>query len=895
MKNSMLILLRKIRLLGWSCLWSIPICLLLLSRPAAAQDITFDLDPMTPPCPAASNMPHTFTFVEGASDSQQINVVDSPANVNWEFDPPPIALGPYPACTGTGDSRSCSNVDITIPSGTVSGASADVTATNAGPVSTYGFGLTVEDDANNSITCSRSYDLDIVEGDIPFDLGFVLDRSGSMSSAADPNNPGGDSRWQVLQDSVTHFANDLVTFNTAHSSPGDNNVGVTLFSTNVIGNSVLPNSLTNIDGFPEPPDPDSLPAEVEDELNQSPAGLTAMGSGLQTALQQWGGALPVPPDTSRSRVVVLFSDGRQNQNPRVNLDGRGFNDGTDINASYPTGDGSVKIITMGVGGPDNDYLNTLQNLAAENRGVYISTTDGIAFNDPDNISWMGTLDNAFEYAIAPALNSNSPLMIASYEGQLTSNSLKLPNFAVNFNAKQLVIDFLFDRKLERPELEEILKNVHIYRDGEEISDYFQPRIASDYTQWASLVTDYREITNKRTITQIPSAGDYTVKLVKPEAIKDMNFQAFPFADDDHLEANWGVNPVIPRVGEPMQIYADLKWRGQPIKDATVEAIVLDQTYVGDLLARNQFVIDPDSSQRDVSASILKYLYLLREDPEFVEQLTFKPQKIQLKHQGDGVYMGTNTPAVPGGKPIFITVKGKDPERGTVVERLFFLNKNIRDARIDLDASNITTQFDANGTAIINWRPITVNGLFIGPGNDTAFTIKGAERTRIFDDQLGGYQISLDGINPDSKLAIDYLGDEIYRGPLCGFGKTQFGALDLDASRIRTKVDADGSAIISWRPVTKNRRRPIGAGQADAIDIRGPKRTNIEDNGDGSYTMRLLGVASDSRISVRLSCDEVYRGPLSEFKSVTTGGSCQTWLCRVRDRLRRMPGRMFPGA
>ncbi|MEM8615221.1 MAG: hypothetical protein AAGF93_24665, partial [Cyanobacteria bacterium P01_H01_bin.105] len=366
-----------------------------------------------------------------------------------------------------------------------------------------------------------------------------------------------------------------------------------------------------------------------------------------------------------------------------------------------------------------------------------------------------------------------------------------------------------------------------------------------------------------------------------------------FADDEHLEAEWGVNPTIPRVGETMQVYADLKWRGQPIKEAVVEAIVLDQNYVGDLLARNQFVVDPNSNQRDVSASILKYLRLLEEDPEFVGQLTFKPQKIQLKHQGDGTYVGTYTPAVPGLKPIFITAKGKDPERGTLVERLFFLNKNIRDARIDLDASTISTQFNANGSAIINWRPITVNGLFIGPGNDAAFNIKGAERTRIVDDQLGGYQILLEGVRPESKIAIDYLGDEIYQGTLCQFGKTQFGDIDLDASKIRTKLDADGNATINWRPVTKNRRRPIGPGQADLIEIRGPEKTKIEDNGDGRYTMRLLGVNPDSRISVRLSCNEVYRGPLSKFGSMSKPTVCRTWLCRFRDRLRAMPGRLLP--
>ena len=924
MKKSLLTLLYKIGLLSLSCLWSIPICLLLFSRPAVAQDIEFDPSTTPPGCVASS--PHIFTVNQNSAINESIGITNSPSSVNWSFDQTPNPQGPYPACIPGvgGDSYTCNGVDITIPSGTVSGESANVNSISATPLGLYAFDLQVEDTTDTSVTCSRGYFLNICEPKIPFDLAFVLDRSGSMNSTADPMDPSSESRWQVLKDSIIHFADDLRLFNNSPCSPTDNTVGLTLFATNVLSNNsfpadpsnpasapAAPSDLVSISAFPAPPenpiDPDdSLPGEVENELDsQTPGGSTAMGNGLQSALQEWDPTLPVDIDETRSRIVVLFSDGRQNRNPRVNLDGQGFNDGTSINTS--TGNGSVKIITMGVGSPNNDYLETLQNLAYENRGVYLSTTDGQSFTcvpsagapdaclDPDTnpaINWGGTLGEVFEYAIAPALSSNSPLMIASYGGQLSSETVKLPEeFTVNFNINQLVMDLLFDRKLERSELEDLLENVRIYRNGEDISSYFHPHIAADYTQWASLSTDYTGTNAAGELTKIPSAGNYTVKLVKPERIDDINFQVFPLADDDHLKATWGVTPNIPRVDTPVDVYANLTWRGQPIKDAIVEATILEPgTYVGDALARNQLVIDSPPGRDPSSPGYQKYLTLLENDPEFVEQLAFKPQKIKLKYQNNGSYVGTYTPTVAGSTQIFIEAKGKDPELGSPIQRLFFLSKSVRVGKIDLANSNISTQFDSRGSAIINWRPVTVNGLFVGPGNDSAFTIKGAERTRITDDQLGGYQMYLEGVGPNDKIALRYLGEDIYQGTLCQLGKPQFEDIDLEASNIRTKINnTNNTATITWKPIIKTQQQLLGPGKAEFIEVLGPKETKIQDNRDGSYTIRLVGIKRDSKILVRLSCNDVYRGPLGKFGSISESSPCQGWFCWFRDRLRVLSG------
>jgi hypothetical protein len=749
--------LKNLHWLWWSCLWAIPIAFVLFTQPGfAAPPGNIDFG-AAGDCPEANNTTSDISQTVGDTFDYAIGVDNPPASFNWSFDLVPTPIG-SPPCTGGGDTYTCSNTTISLPATGGPGSTAGVASPNANPAGLYLFDLAAQ---AVSSQCIRPYRLDITEADSPFDLGFVLDRSGSMTLNADPSTPG-TSRWAVLKDSVVHFAGNLVTFNQAHTNPSGNAVGLTLFATNVIGNTVLPNNLTSINN--------TLPTQVEQELNQTPSGLTAMGAGLKSALGAWSPTLPVPLDPSRSRVVVLMTDGDQNQNPRINLDGRGFNDGTAINPSYPAAAGSVKVVTMGIGTPSGNTLTTLQNIAAQNRGTYISTADGQAFSDPDNISWSGTIDNAFEYAIAPALNSNSPLMVASYEGRLTDASVTLPEFELNFNLKRLLIDVSFDRSFKRPELEQLLKGIRIYKDGLDITDYFQPQIATDMTHWASLVTDFSRPLTDRTRSRLPSApipseGRYLIKLLNPGNVKDLGFQVFPFADDAHLDATWSISPIPPQVNQSITITTNLRWRGQPLKNAMVEAYVAEPlNYNGDLLAQNPLVVDLARDQRDaVSPGEQKYLYLLENDPEFAKQLAFQPQRIPLKDQGNGTYIGRYTPRVPGTSQVFIQVQSKDPELGTPVQRLLFQSLSTQVGDINLATSAINTQFISNG-AIINWRPMTINQRFVGPGNGSGITIQGAERTVITDNQNGSYTMSLPGVTPETRIAIRFLDKTIYQGP-----------------------------------------------------------------------------------------------------------------------------------
>ena len=126
----------------------------------------------------------------------------------------------------------------------------------------------------------------------PFDMVFIVDRSGSMLG----------SRWDALKTAVDGFTPTISTV-----APLNSNFGFTLFASNVLSNNSFSSSLTTVGA--------SLSGDVSAELNsQTPLGSTAMGKGLQNGMAKMTVA-------SRPRVVVLFTDGEQNQNPNVDMSG----------------------------------------------------------------------------------------------------------------------------------------------------------------------------------------------------------------------------------------------------------------------------------------------------------------------------------------------------------------------------------------------------------------------------------------------------------------------------------------------------------------------------------------------------------------------------------------------
>lgn len=737
----------------WHCLWVSAVFVMLTGGSALAV-------PVDIPGP---NSDYTINAEVGQVVTGEDIGTNGSGNVFWGFDPAPSG------CSNGGTSFICNGVTITLPTGSPGPVSGTLDTTVSGTPTmpgSFSFALLVTEESTGN-EGRRNFVLDITDPAVPFDVSFALDRSGSMGSSANVDPPA-TTRWSALTNAVNGFTPLIES--AAALIPGNSQFGLTLFGTNVLPNNSFPANLTNIDS--------NLNTNVNTELtSQTPGGSTAMGAGLKAAIAKM-------TDAARPRVAVLFTDGEQNQDPEVNLNGKGYNDGTSINASYPAGPGSIKVVTVGVGGPSGDYETTLQNLAVQNRGTYISTANGCEFLPPATTAsgvCPSNVEEAFQFAIAPALSSNSPLMVDARRGTLSSEPVTLPAFELNHNLKQLAIALAFDQDFDTTyDWGSLLNGIRVLKDGTDITeDYFEPVLVGNSTNTVILKTNFvkEDIIVEAAESSpetIPSEGSYALQLTKPSDIKeDLNYRAVVYADDARLRMNWSVNPSAPRVNQPFNPTLNLSWRDESLTGATVEAFILKPgDDLGDLLARNQLIVDPSSARDAGSPGYQKYLQLLQNDPDFLSQLALQENQVTLADQGDGSYTAAVNPGdISGVSQVVYQISAKDPDLDSPIQRLAVQSVYTRFGNIDLSASSVDTSVVDDNTLQIDWRPMTTDGRFIGPDQGSGITVDGLDLTKIQDNQDGSYTLTLTG-NPNAQISVKVLGEEVYKGQADRFGTSK---------------------------------------------------------------------------------------------------------------------------
>lgn len=601
----------------------------------------------------------------------------------------------------------------------------------------------------------------------PYDVVFVLDRSGSMGLTGNINTNVSANRWEALKSAVSGFAS-LITQN----APPESRVGFTVFSSKVDMSA----GLVDI-----PPPPAPLPT-LSAALSGTAGGATAMGMGLKNGLGTLTNAL-------RPRAIMLFTDGEQNiHTPGVLLDGCTYSDGTYINPASPCTEspGMVRIIAVGIGSPSGNYLTTLQNLASKNRGKFL-VTDGVATS-----GCTGTIDEVFDCAIAPALYGNSPQMVASHAGKLESAKTPQPELApvprphilsrmapllafdINKHIGQLLIKLSLSQKLEASGFSRVLERIKITKDGIDVTENFERVFPSPNTESVLLKANFA-FQNEDPAMSFQPEGHYEVQWItrgNEEQVTrrgeplDLSYRTVVYADDHLLDMDWGVSPAAPRVNQPFAPSVSLNWRGKPVTNAKVEAVVLRPgDDLNDLLAKHPLKVDIVSGLDAGSAGYQKYLHLLENDPEFLAQLQPGKQGFVLIHQGDGQYSAPyNSVSVSGIYQIYYRVIAEDPEFGKI-QREAVQSAYVRFGDIDLNKSAVSSIVKGN-TVMINFRPITTYGRFIGPAQGSAISVDGVgiKLSSLTDHQDGSYTLVLNG-RPDIKVSIKLLGEEIYQGPI----------------------------------------------------------------------------------------------------------------------------------
>lgn len=577
----------------------------------------------------------------------------------------------------------------------------------------------------------------------PYDIVFLLDQSGSMSLPAGASG----SRWTALANAAGGFAQLL-----AVSAPAMSKFGLTLFSSSL--SEPMGSGLSNIGA--------ALPATVNSHLTITPGGSTGLGLGLKNAVAKLSAV-------NRPRIVVLFTDGEQNiPPPSVNLNGCAYSDGTPVDTGCPASrnKGSVKIVPIGIGSPSTVYLNTLQALADEHRGTLL-ITDGTGFNPNPFNSCSGSLDAAFDCAVAPALYGNSLQMVASTHAELLPGT-ELLKFSVNQGITRLIV------KLSAPassslDFRRLQDRLRVTRNGDDVSRYFTKSIGVSPTS-VLLHTDFRAPTATSAMPRLPPDGNYAVSLLPviggdPATLPIGDVvRIVAFADDHRLDMSWKLSPPMPRVGTPVTVRVAIRWAGQPVPGADVSARIFKPgDDLGHVLALHPKRIDPRSGVDAPSPGRQKYDHLWRTDEEFRNLLAPNEQVLQLTDNGDGTYEGSFDPGdISGIYQVSYQVRVEDIGFGTI-EREAAQSAYVRFGEFELDKSIVSRSVKGN-TITLMLKPIATTGRFIGPGNGSIFSVAGASARidKVTDHQDGSYTLVLTA-DPKSDIEFNVLGQTVYEG------------------------------------------------------------------------------------------------------------------------------------
>jgi len=584
----------------------------------------------------------------------------------------------------------------------------------------------------------------------PVDVALVLDRSGSMSGLT----PSG-TRWNALKQATKNFMTQYQLLKP------DDRTSVTYFSTT----SPLPNSIC-CNGLLKNLEND-MKAKINTELGQAqfqPGGATAMGQGIKFATTT---QLNEP---ANSRNILLVTDGEQNRDPQVDLDGKTYI-GTGGGGQIPNG---IRICAIGIGSPSGKFHTILSKMAETSGGTYYVTDDGTDFNFKAGQN-VGDMHTGFTAIFVKMLEGGSPQIIQITNHNIPSNNtpVALQNFPLNKNVNKLLLEFVVGKNFEGPQILQLLAKIKIQKDGASVLNYAKPSFTG-FTNTLLLMIDFKS--PPPGLPPLTSAGNWAISIA--DSIQKFGVcKLTSIADDHRLVMTREFTNKAPKVNDAFPINYTLTLLGKPITDATVEAIVLRPGEdLGDLLAKNPKIVnvsqDPDAS----SPGVQKYNDLLSTDSNFRNALNRSQNIVALTHGTNGKYSGTfNGLNVSGIYHVIYHITGNNAEMGGY-ERFMVESFYTSFSNVDLSKSAITTSI-VGGNLVMNIRPFTSYGRFIGPAMGNAFRVSnpGIQVANVVDHQDGRYTITFSG-NVSDTTRLVLLDQVIYTGKLEDASKGSGGGI-----------------------------------------------------------------------------------------------------------------------
>lgn len=537
----------------------------------------------------------------------------------------------------------------------------------------------------------------------PVDIILCLDRSGSMSSVV----PGGsDTKINLLKGAVALLMAKWTPF----AAP-DDQMGVVYFETGV---TTFPSAA--------PTDPLllSYPAEQatisSNVSGQSTGDMTALGAGLKRAIAGF--------DSSQEsrRVVLLFTNGRQNQDPKVLADPDGTLrlEGTRLSAH------NLEIHTIGIGVEGVDWQTLLERISAQTNALHHFTSA------PDM-----DLEDFFEDHLVDSLKGNTVQVVGAERGRIAPNEVLEHRFVESGTARRITFAFSWSPKTRRD-----VPNFTLLAPG----GTAVPPGHYEQTDGFFKVVSYRTpiISNGKAID---TRGEWTVRLEGPADDPALDYRIAMLVDDWVMHPRCKVSGGPFQVGDPIYLEAWLEKNGVAtagIEHVSVQVLRPSEP-LGELLSlplnTSQPLEGPDpiTDRRDIKLAAIAV------HPELSKRLRPIRQKLNLRKDfavhpyGFGIKFIETT--IPGSYRFTLELSGKTPE-GTQFTRRCLRTVMVTSGPLDATRSEIAKTFFDNR---VTWHisPRNRFGARLGPGLGDQFSVVPGLfgiRTTVEDGDDGSYRI-----------------------------------------------------------------------------------------------------------------------------------------------------------
>lgn len=480
----------------------------------------------------------------------------------------------------------------------------------------------------------------------PFDLVFVLDRSGSMEcpgvtgEAAWPacQAAAPAARWDKLKDAAQLLLDKLDANHLLAAVPGvtGDQMSVVYFSGSQMDGGLV-NAVTKFrpvniftpaltglrNDMTADPVQDNTPPSPNHRLAEDG---TSFGLGLQHAfINRFGNGAMAIPTAGRRQVIVLFTDGEQNRDPLIESGQPGrVILGTGINMdNYP----DLKVYAVSVSGPTAFHMLLRDEVAspAPPGEKHFFTTEDVNFASE-------IADNAFN----EIFNTASPQQIRLDRRPVGPTQAAEAVFPVNKKVGRVLLEAIF----EEPQANGFRYVVE--KDGQEVTR-FARLTTGDY--YALLAFNFAEMDS------VSCEGNWKLRVLPPPvdlfstsgtgSVRPTNVQLIGTADDHDLDFITIDTPTEPRVGQKLNLSVRLAHQLIPIENAVVQVTISRPGEdLGELLARVEIPNLPPPNMESGSCAAQKLTWLKANKPAELAKLRSRQNEvIKLVHQGGGLYTG----------------------------------------------------------------------------------------------------------------------------------------------------------------------------------------------------------------------------------------------------------------